>query len=325
LALLTQHLLDFTLGLPTVSLAGIWLGAGLTGAARLPAPPARTRWARVGAGIGAALLIGSGVWAMRVEWVAWRGWLAGLEGDWRSAADRYAEAARLDPALLIYRLDRAYALGEVGLEGDSDALTEAIEEYRAILDQEPNFALNWANLGLLLHASGDADGARLAARRALELAPEDGAVEALVECVESGECDAERVAELTIALREPPRPPDFSSRCADALRGNPITRSRQAVELGLLCAADGETEVAVRLLEAAQLLASKQHERNALAGLDESIGDLPDDPEAARRVWEAYNVAAVPDPLAGLYGASIGYSRFVFRRPGVPGVLIGGE
>jgi hypothetical protein len=325
LALLVHHMLDFTLWLPAVSLAGIWIGAGLIGAARLPAPSTRTHLARVGAGVGVALLIGSGVWAMRGEWAAWRGWVAALEGDWEAAVDHYAEAARLDPALLIYRLDRAYALGEIGLEGDPDALGEAIEEYRAILGQEPNFAPNWANLGLLLAASGDEDGARMAARRALELAPDELSLKALAECVEASTCDAERVAEMTLALREPLRLPDFSSGCAAALGGGPVSSSQQAIESALTCAVDGKADLAARLLDAADLLATNAYQPNALDALAESLGDLPGDPLAARRAWEAYNRATAPDPLDGLYSTSIGYSRFVFRRPGVPGALIGQE
>lgn len=98
-------------------------------------------------------------------------------------AGHYAEAAPLldrvaarDPLLAANWFGAGYVHAKIALEKDDAAhLQEAIANYRAGIALEPYFAVNWANLGVLLWRAGDQDGAREALQRAVERAPQEAA------------------------------------------------------------------------------------------------------------------------------------------------------
>jgi tetratricopeptide (TPR) repeat protein len=104
--------------------------------------------------------------------------LASNRGDWTSAAELLDQAVTLDPEMAFYWLQSGYAHGQLALDengmvqdsGEAKLATEAYERGLAI---EPNYATNWANLGVLYWALGDRSGAIEDLTLAVELAPRE--------------------------------------------------------------------------------------------------------------------------------------------------------
>lgn len=115
-------------------------------------------------------------WALRAYAPFSQGVLAANLGDWQTAVPRLTRAADLDPANAFFHLQAGYADGRLALEtGDAQALQQAIAEYEEGVALEPNFATNWANLGVLREAAGDEAGAIAALEQAVALGSEEPA------------------------------------------------------------------------------------------------------------------------------------------------------
>jgi len=68
---------------------------------------------------------------------------------------------RLPQSPLLNR-EAGYALAELAATGDEAALQNATDRFQAAVNQDPNFALHWLNLGALLKEAGRLDEARTA-------------------------------------------------------------------------------------------------------------------------------------------------------------------
>jgi tetratricopeptide (TPR) repeat protein len=85
-------------------------------------------------------------------------------------------AADLDPANAFFQLQAGYAHGRVALDtGDAAALQEALDRYEMGVALEPNFCVNWGNLGVLRQAAGDEAGAVAALEEAVTRCPAEPA------------------------------------------------------------------------------------------------------------------------------------------------------
>jgi tetratricopeptide (TPR) repeat protein len=94
-------------------------------------------------------------------------------------------------------------------EGDMDSLPEAIGYYREILELSPDWIEAHINLGVALYQLGDADGARAAFIKAVQLDPMNGICRYNLGCVleEQGEID-EAIRHLRCAARVLPNHAD---------------------------------------------------------------------------------------------------------------------
>jgi tetratricopeptide (TPR) repeat protein len=173
--------------LPGIALLALWaylvLSPG-TKAAAIPVWQASVR--RVAALLLFVMAVGLWGWQIPSETAASDGINASMAGDWHAAARHFERAARRDPGLTAYGFQVAYAYGRAAIAGEGSVLQVAIDRYRAALAQEPGYALHWANLAVLEYVAGQTAEALEHASRAAELAPEDEALESLLEALRAG-------------------------------------------------------------------------------------------------------------------------------------------
>jgi tetratricopeptide (TPR) repeat protein len=132
------------------------------------------------------------IWPLPGAIVAQVGTQAAQVGDWSAAAAAFEEAHCLDPRLVVYQFDAAYAYGQATIVGDDpSALERAITLYRAALAREPEYSLHWANLAVLEMHAGRLDEAREHMERASTLAPDDRAFAQLADALERGQIPSE--------------------------------------------------------------------------------------------------------------------------------------
>ncbi len=106
-----------------------------------------------------------------------QGWLlvsrhAAEQGDLDGALTRARRAQAWDPALSLYDLQEAYALGLLANERPSEYLQPAIDVHNRALEREPTFDLGWANLAALHAQDGNLAAAQEAMRHAAAINPQ---------------------------------------------------------------------------------------------------------------------------------------------------------
>jgi tetratricopeptide (TPR) repeat protein len=84
----------------------------------------------------------------------------------KEAAIEYRRALGLCPGFIDIRMRLVHALSDHG------AVAEAVEQVRLVLLDNPNYAPAYLHLGLLLHRSGDEEGAKKALSELLRREPE---------------------------------------------------------------------------------------------------------------------------------------------------------
>ena len=106
--------------------------------------------------------------------VVQRGDRRGLQsgGDLDGALTRARRAQAWDPALSLYDLQEAYALGLLANERPSEYLQPAIDVHNRALEREPTFDLGWANLAALHAQDGNLAAAQEAMRHAAAINPQ---------------------------------------------------------------------------------------------------------------------------------------------------------
>ncbi len=116
--------------------------------------------------------------------LAWQAWAlqpyyAGIsaanQGSWRAAASDLEFAASRDPWLALNWFQAGFSHSMLALDRDSSVtepaqLDLALRDYHNGLSIEPAYATNWANLGLLEWAAGDAQDAIQSMQKAASLA-----------------------------------------------------------------------------------------------------------------------------------------------------------
>jgi tetratricopeptide (TPR) repeat protein len=113
-------------------------------------------------------------YALRAYNVSERGVQSAGSGDWAAAAASFDEATRDDPYFAFYCFEAGYAYGILASRGDQDSLDVAIARYERGLQLEPNYSLNYANLGALYLQAGRAAEAQAAMQRAISLSGPPG-------------------------------------------------------------------------------------------------------------------------------------------------------
>jgi putative inorganic carbon (HCO3(-)) transporter len=118
-----------------------------------------------------AILIVSGI----MGWGAMRAYGQGLDaaraGRWPEAITKFKSAQdRLPYNDASFSLAEGYAAGVLSAV-DPDYLVPAIDAYETVVDREPGWSLNWANLAALYWQAGRSDQALAAMDRAITLAP----------------------------------------------------------------------------------------------------------------------------------------------------------
>lgn len=154
---------------------------------------------------GSRVLLGP-VWlvmigALAVGMVRYAEYAQGVE---LASSERYGEAAPVldrvaerDANLAANWFQAGYTHAEIGLrQDDASHLRQAVEAYRAGLALEPNYAVNWAQLGVLLWHMGDEPGAREALQQAVERAPAEAAFHLTSGAFEEAMGNSERAGDL---------------------------------------------------------------------------------------------------------------------------------
>jgi tetratricopeptide (TPR) repeat protein len=136
----------------------------------------------------------------------------GQSEDLLTAAYHYRRALASEPDAFSWRNDYGVVLSRLGRAG------EAEEQFRAVIEANPNCGPCYANLGNVLLATGRADDAVAAYRRALELQPgHRTATESLGKAlVAAGRYD-EAIDELREVQKHHPTPEIFDADLANAL------------------------------------------------------------------------------------------------------------
>ena len=133
---------------------GLWVLVIALGAALgLPAKPAAARpWRFCNAW---SLLLVLALW---VEvWMAaplHTGVALANSNQWEAAAASFSEAVTRDPASLINLQQRALANSMLAQKGSPEALTQAIQDFEVVVQREPSWPLNHADLGALYLSEG---------------------------------------------------------------------------------------------------------------------------------------------------------------------------
>jgi len=95
-------------------------------------------------------------------------------GRFDEATELLDQAAARDPTLATNWFQAGYAHAALGLEkNDPDHLRQAVQAYQNGLSLEPNFAINWLNMGVLLWQLGNEQDARQALQSAVDRAPQE--------------------------------------------------------------------------------------------------------------------------------------------------------
>lgn len=109
----------------------------------------------------AAILILAGAWGLYyVQWPFLQAVNENVKMDWQVTATGLDEAVNRFPISPIFNLEAGLAHAELAEAGNTKELRKAIEYTKAAVENDPNFALNWLNLGALQRESGDLDNAR---------------------------------------------------------------------------------------------------------------------------------------------------------------------
>ncbi len=172
IGLATQHLVDMPAMMPIIAFMG-WSALMLVTAepSPQPAPAPKRAWALIG--LWAILLI-TGWWSHHI----YRQYIAILQyaihsRDYAGAAVQLDTVVASDPQLAVYRMEQAFLWGMAAANEGTDAARRAISAYDAFLSLEPYHAISWANKAALHWQIGDAEGAVIAIKRAIELAPQE--------------------------------------------------------------------------------------------------------------------------------------------------------
>lgn len=162
-----HHIFDVTSMLPAVAVMGIIVLV----VALVPANPVPVRpfGYVVVVGLWGVLLV-SAIWsatwnAQYVNIIA----SGTLNKNYTETADALQTVIDAEPYMPPYRLQQAFFYGLAAAEGDQNALRAGIESYRKVVEQLPNTAIMWANLGALLWQSGEQEQALQVMERASTL------------------------------------------------------------------------------------------------------------------------------------------------------------
>ncbi|TAK36822.1 MAG: tetratricopeptide repeat protein [Chloroflexota bacterium] len=131
---------------------------------------------RLGRCLVPAALVGWGAIAAALLYVGWanlvyaQGVSAALRSDWDRAKQLIARAVEMDPTLLVYRFELAYAEAQSSMaSGDRDGLNRAARDFADALAQDGNYAANYVNLAMVNESGGRSADAIAAMQSAIKL------------------------------------------------------------------------------------------------------------------------------------------------------------
>ncbi|MHB8932096.1 MAG: O-antigen ligase family protein [Bellilinea sp.] len=85
-----------------------------------------------------------------------------IEGrNWQATAAGLDAAVNRLPISPLFNREAGYSHAELANTGDLGELNKAIVNFKAAVEQDPNFAVNWLNLGALQRSAGDLAGSRV--------------------------------------------------------------------------------------------------------------------------------------------------------------------
>ncbi len=125
---------------------------------------------------GLAILLG---YAAVLGWMDWgqqhfeRSRRAAGQGDWQTALSEIDQARQLDPAMGLYRFQRAYYLGRLAEDEPELYLGSAVQAAAEALALDDSNSLHLANLAVLHWQAGNMDEALVAMERAVAANPPD--------------------------------------------------------------------------------------------------------------------------------------------------------
>jgi tetratricopeptide (TPR) repeat protein/O-antigen ligase len=166
-----------------------------------PLPPPRRVWVERGSRVLLALawpLLLAGLFAGLARYGEYT-WGVALAngGRYREAAPFLDRTAERDPLLASNWFQAGYVHATLGLqEGDASHLQQAVADYRAGLELEPDFAVNWVQLGALLWHLEDEQGALDAFEQAAGRAPQEVAFALTLAAAEEEMGDSGRAEDL---------------------------------------------------------------------------------------------------------------------------------
>jgi tetratricopeptide (TPR) repeat protein len=103
-----------------------------------------------------------------------KGVQAANKGDYQAAAGFFQEAVRRDSTLVITHQQFGLAESMLSAQGDEDALQLAIHAFERVVQLDPYWSMNHANLGALYMDAGNLDAAAKEFEEAYNLAPDWG-------------------------------------------------------------------------------------------------------------------------------------------------------
>lgn len=133
----------------------------------------RYRWQPALLAAASLVLVASGIWST----FSYREYIwamsDGIARDaYRDAATRVKNLAEGDPALAVYAQQAGMLFGFAAEQGDTDAISAGIDEFRRYTALEPSYSSGWANLAALYSEAGENELAAETMQRAVSLAPE---------------------------------------------------------------------------------------------------------------------------------------------------------
>jgi O-antigen ligase len=171
-----HHMVDVPAMMPALALTALLILALLTSpaeTANMEHPIPSYRWQPLLLAAFSLALLASGIWST----FSYREYIGamsdGIARDaYRDAATRVKNLAENDPALAVYAQQAGLLFGFAAEQGDTDAISAGIVEFRRYTELEPSYSSGWANLAALYSEAGETELAAETMQRAVSLAGE---------------------------------------------------------------------------------------------------------------------------------------------------------
>lgn len=171
-----HHMVDVPAMMPALALAALLVLALFitpTEASNTERIIPSYRWQPALLAVASLVLLASAIWST----FSYREYISALSDGiardaYRDAATRVKHLAASDPALAVYAQQAGLLFGFAAEQGDTDAISEGIEQFRRYTALEPSYSSGWANLAALYSEAGETELAAETMQQAVSLAGE---------------------------------------------------------------------------------------------------------------------------------------------------------